>query len=173
MKNEVRALLKERAKAMAREPESKSEATDVIHVISFNLAGETYGIEYDFVREVFLLNDLTILPGVPSHISGIINVRGQILPVVNIKKIFNIPERGISERMRVIILENEKMEFGILADRVDPIQTIRLEDINPLPVTVSDTGAQYLAGVTKENLIIINAGKLLMDKNLVVNSNIT
>jgi len=71
-----------------------------------------------FVREVYPLRDFTVLPGVPTYIFGIINVRGQILPVIDIKKFFNLPEKGLGDLNRVIILYNDQMEFGILSDVV-------------------------------------------------------
>jgi purine-binding chemotaxis protein CheW len=172
MKKEIRNILKERARLMAQEPGLEKESTAVIDVITFTLGRESYGIESSFVREVYPLKDYTILPGVPSFISGIINVRGQILPVVNIKKFFNLPETGLGELNRVIILENESMEFGILADMVENTQTIEVEDIHSVPLTVTGIGVDYLMGVTRENLIILNAKNILSDKNIIVNDEV-
>lgn len=172
MKKEIRTKLKNRAIAMAQEPEHKKEASAIIEVIAFTLVVETYGIESAFVREVWPLKDFTALPGVPSYILGIINVRGQILPVVDIKKFFNLPEKGLGELNRVIILHDDQMEFGILADAVHGTQTIELEDIQVAPPTVSGIGEEYIRGVTKENLIILNADRILSDKTIVVNDNV-
>jgi len=96
----------------------KKEASIIIEVIAFTLVTEIYGIESNFVKEVYTLTDFTPLPGVPSYIFGIINVRGQILPVIDLKKFFNLPEKGLGELNKVIILSNGLMEFGILADVV-------------------------------------------------------
>jgi purine-binding chemotaxis protein CheW len=172
MKKEVRTLLKNRAIALAHEPEQKKVASAVIEIITFTLASEIYGIESAFVKEVYPLKDFTPLSGVPPFVFGIINVRGQILPVVDLKKFFNLPEKGLGELNRVIILCNDLMEFGILADVVHGIQTIDLEDIHVVPFTVSGIGEEYLKGVTKESLIIIDADKLLSDKSIVVNSEV-
>jgi purine-binding chemotaxis protein CheW len=172
MKNELRTILKNRARVMAQEPEIEREGIEGTLVIAFDLAGETYGIESEFVKEIYPLKDFTPLPGVPSYISGIINVRGQILPVVDIKKFFNLPERGMGELKRVIILENEQMEFGIVADSVNDTFLIELRDILALPVTVSGIGSEYLKGVTKKNLIILDAQKLLNEKSIIVNEEV-
>jgi purine-binding chemotaxis protein CheW len=169
MKKEIRTILKNRAIAMAQEPEQKRAASATIEVITFTLAAETYGIESAFVREVYLLRDYTPLPGVPPYVFGIINVRGQILPVVDLKKFFNLPEKGLGELNKVIILRNDQMEFGILADEVHGTQAIELEDIQVVPPTVSGIGEEYLKGVTKESLIVLNAERLLSDKNIIVN----
>jgi purine-binding chemotaxis protein CheW len=158
---------------MAKEPEQKRAASAVIGVIIFTLAAETYGIESAFVREVYPLKDFTPLPGVPSYIFGIVNVRGQILPVVDLKKFFNLPEKGLGDLNRVIILYDDQMEFGILADVVQGTQDIELEDILTVPPTINGIGEEYLKGVTKERLIVLNAKRLLSDKNIVVNDVVT
>jgi purine-binding chemotaxis protein CheW len=172
MKREIRTLLKERARAIAQEPQPERDSTKVIDVITFSLGVESYGIESSFVREVYPLKDYTILPCVPSFIAGIINVRGQILPVVNIKKFFNLPETGLGELNRVLILSNESMEFGILADLVESTQRVKVEDIHSVPLTVTGIGVDYLMGVTSDNLIILNAGNILSDKKIIVNDEV-
>jgi purine-binding chemotaxis protein CheW len=172
MKKEIRAKLKNRARVLAQEPEQKKVAAAVIEIITFTLAAETYGIESAFVREVYPLKDFTSLPGVPPFIFGIINVRGRILPVVDLKKLFNLPEKGLGELNRVIILCNDQMEFGILADVVHGTNIIELEEIQVVPFTVSDIAEEYLKGVTNKNLIIIDAVKLLSDKSIVVNEEV-
>ena len=141
----------------------------ITEIIEFILAAESYGIESAFVREVYPLKDYTPLPGVPPYIFGIINVRGQILPVVDLKKFFNLPEKGLGELNKVIILRNERMEFGILADAVHGTQVIYAGRYVAAPPTVTGIGEEYLKGVTKERLIVLYAEKLLTDKNIVVN----
>jgi len=112
------------------------------------------------------------MPGVPPFIFGIINVRGQILPVVDLKKFFNLPEKGLGELNKVIILCNDQMEFGILADVVHGTQTIEVEDIQVVPFTVSGIGEEYLKGVTKESLIVLNAERILSDNSIIVNEEV-
>jgi purine-binding chemotaxis protein CheW len=172
MKKEIRASLKMRADAMAKEPEQKRETSAIIEIIEFTLASEVYGIESAYVREVYPLKDFTPLPGVPFFIPGIVNVRGQILPVVDLKKFFNLPEKGLGELNKVIIIRNNLMEFGILADAVNGTKAIYMEDILPAPLTVTGIGEKHLIGVTKDQLIILSAENLLADKNIVVNDEV-
>jgi purine-binding chemotaxis protein CheW len=172
MKKEVLKILRERAIALAQEPEQKKVASALIDIITFTLAAETYGIESALVREVYPLKDITPLPGVPPYIFGIINVRGQILPVVDLKKFFNLPEKGLGEMNKVIILSNGHMEFGIMADNVNGTQAIELEDILAVPPTVSGIGGKYLKGVTKEHIIVIEAEGLINDEKIIVNEQV-
>jgi purine-binding chemotaxis protein CheW len=172
MKKETLAKLKERAIALAQEPEQKGEVSAIIRLIVFSLADESYGIESAFVREVYPLKDFTPLPGVPSYILGIINVRGQILPVVDLKKFFNLPEKGMGELNKVIILHNGQMEFGILADIVEGIQGVALDDILETPPTVTLIGGKYIKGVTKEHVVVLEAESILTDIKIIVNEEV-
>jgi len=172
MKKEVRAILKSRAIAMAREPEQKGAASATIGLIAFTLAAENYAIESALVREVYPLKDFTPLPGVPSYIFGIVNVRGQILPVVDLKKFFNLPEKGLGDLNRVIILCNDQMEFGILADVVHGTHNIEPEEIQVVPFTVSGIGEKYLKGVTKEHILVLEAESILNDEKIIVNEQV-
>jgi purine-binding chemotaxis protein CheW len=173
MNKEIRSILKKRAALLAAQPELMRDSSIIIEIVEFNLAAEIYGIESSFVREVYPLKDFTYLPGVPQFILGIINVRGQILPVIDLKKLFNLPEKGIGELNKVIILNNEQMEFGILADEISGIRIIYRDDILPVPPTITGIGERYLKGVTKDQLIILSAENLLSDKNIIVNDDVT
>lgn len=173
MKKETRSLLKIRATALAAEPEKKRDNSAKTEIIEFTLATESYGIESSFVREVHTLKDFTPLPGVPSFILGIVNVRGQILPVVDLKKFFNLPFKGLGELNKVIILHDDLMEFGVLADEVTGMKEILFEDVLPVPSASIGIGEKYLKGVTKNRLILLSAENLLSDKNIVVNEQVT
>ncbi|OGU47487.1 MAG: chemotaxis protein [Ignavibacteria bacterium RIFCSPHIGHO2_02_FULL_56_12] len=167
------SILKARARALAKEPEQAVAARSFIEITEFRLASETYGIESSFVREVYPLKDFTPLPGVPPFVLGIVNVHGQILSVVDLKKFFNLPDKGLGELNKVIILHNGRMEFGILADAVLRTQSVPLDAIQAPPVTVTGIGAEYLKGVTGERVILLDAQKILDDKKIIVNEFVT
>ena len=100
-----------------------------MEIVEFLLARERYGIEASYVREVYPLNDLTPVPCVPPFVLGIINVRGQIISVIDIKKFFDLPEKGLGDLNKVIIIESDDMEFGILADEIVGIGKLRQEEL--------------------------------------------
>ena len=165
---ESHAILRERARALARESEQAISAQEFLEIVEFRLASETYGIESMFVREAYPLKELTPLPGVPPFMLGILNVRGQILSVVDLKKFFDLPENGLGQLNKLIILRNEQMEFGILADNILGSRSIALEAIQAAPPTVSGVGAEYLRGVTAERVILLDAQKILGDEKIIV-----
>ena len=154
---------------MALEHDQNKVTSATVEIIEFALATESYGIESAFVKEVYPLKDFTPLPGVPSYIMGIVNVRGQILPVVDLRKFFSLSERGLGEMNKVIILRNDQMEFGIVADVVEGTRTLAIDDIMATPVTVTGIGETYLKGVTKEHIVVFDAESLLNDKKMIIN----
>jgi purine-binding chemotaxis protein CheW len=169
---EKRSLLKKRAQALALRENDETGQQECIEIIVFRLAYETYGIETAFVREVYPLKDMTTLPGTPSFVIGIINVRGQIVSVVDLKKFFNLPEKGLGELNKVIIMCNERMEFGILADVVEGTQSVALEEIMAVPPSVIGIGKKYLKGVTKEHIVLLEAESILNDEKIIVNEKV-
>ena len=169
---ERRTLLKQRAQALALRENDETGQQGCIEIVVFRLAHETYGIETAFVREVYPLRDMTILPGTPSFVKGIINVRGQIVSVIDLKTFFNLPERGIGELNKVIILCNDRMEFGILADIVEGTQSVALKEIMAAPPGVIGIGKKYLKGVTKEHIILLEADSILNDEKIIVNEEV-
>jgi purine-binding chemotaxis protein CheW len=172
MDKETGLILKRRALNLALEPQTPKDISTILEIIEFKISGETYGIETAYVMEVYPLKYFTPLPGVPSFILGIVNVRGQIFPVVNLKKFFNLPTKGLGELNKVIIIHNHYMEFGILADEIVGTNIIYLEDILPVPLSINGIGEKYLRGVTKNQIILLSAENILMDKNMIVNMDV-
>lgn len=166
-----RKLLKARAAALAKKPQMK-EADEYIEVVEFLLAHEKYAIQSVFVSEVYPLKELTPLPCTPQFVAGIINVRGKIISVIDIKKFFDLPEKGITDLNKVIIIHNGMMEFGILADAVVGATQIPLRDIQPSLPTLIGIRAEYLRGVTKDGLVVLDAEKMLSDKKIVVHEEV-
>jgi len=164
-----RAILKARAQKLAIEKKDETAWQEFIEVVEFRLASETYGIETSFVREVYPLTDYTVLPGVPAFVIGIVNVRGQIISVIDLKKFFHLPEKGIGELNKVIIIQNEKMVFGILADVILGSHSVPIETLQTNLPKISGISGEYLKGISSNHLIILDAGKILIDEKIIVN----
>ena len=161
LSEDSKSILKERAKKLSvREVEEKTDDVN-ISVIEFVLGKEVYAFETKYVREIYPLRDFTVIPGLPTFILGVINVRGQIISVVNLKKLINLPEKGIGELNKVIIIENEKMEFGILADVINGTTTININTIQNKLNNSSELANVFLQGITKDHIIIFNYNKIL------------
>lgn len=162
------SILKERAKLLAKRLVEEETDDFCIEVVEFQLSHERYGIEAQYISEVYPLKGLTPLPFTPPFVMGIINVRGQILSVMDIKIFFDLPVRGITDLNKVIILKCNDMEIGILADMIIGVQFVPARAIQPPLPTLTGIRADYLKGITGERLIILDARKLLADKNIIV-----
>jgi len=159
-------ILRKRAAALAQEF-NKETNVESVHVVEFMLSNERYGIDARSVREVHVFKELTPLPGAPDFILGIINVRGQVISVTDLKSILSLPEVEPTEHSKVIILANSQMEFGILADAVLGARSLPTSDIQPLPA-IGSSKQNYFVGVSNEPTMILNANELLNDPALLV-----
>ena len=160
-------ILGARAEVLARETEETKEK-DSFEIVEFLLANEYYGLESRYIREVYPIRDYTPLPGAPSFVLGLINVRGQIVSVIDIKKFFDLPDKGISDLNKVIIIHNDTMEFGILADEILGVRNVVPGEIRTPPPTLTGIREEYLRGITREQIVILDAKRLLEDGNIVV-----
>jgi purine-binding chemotaxis protein CheW len=160
---ERKRILKERARILAREEEAHQVVRARMEVIEFVLAYERYAIESRWVREVYPLKEITPLPGTPAFVLGIINVRGQIVSVVDLKKFFDLPDKGLTDLNKVIIMGDGNVEFGLLADAVPGMRQIPRDEIQPPLPTMTGVRAEYVQGLTADRLAVLNVAKILAD----------
>lgn len=164
----LKKILKERAIALAREAQVET-AGSAIDVLEFDLAYERYSLELTYIREVCPLVELTPLPGTPDFVLGIVNVRGRVVSVIDIRKFFDLPDKGLSDLNKVVILTSGTREFGVLTDRIICTRSLVTATLQESLPTLTDVRSQYLKGVTGERLIVLDAGKILRDEKLIVN----
>ena len=165
-------ILKARAQALAREPAPKvTEA--VVEIVEFSLATERYGIETGAVREVFPFKELTPVPCTPSFFVGIVNVRGRMIAVVDLKKFFDLPASGLHDLHQVIILHSAEMNLGILADDVAGVRSVPVSQLQASLPTLGGIGQHYLRGVTGERLVILDAARILADPRIIVQEEVS
>ncbi len=165
-------ILDARAKILAVEPQEIQIDEHKIEVVEFLLAHERYALQTEFIREIYPLNDLTPLPGTPSFVLGVINVRGRIVSIVDLKKFFELPEKGLTDLNKIIIIQSDIMEFGILADEIVEVRTILVSELQTSFITLTEIRSEYLKGVTQDRLVVLDAEKILSDKKIVVNDEI-
>jgi purine-binding chemotaxis protein CheW len=165
-------IFKARARALAQELGKPAESGNYLEILEFSLAYERYGLETSFVREVYPLKELTPLPCTPPFVLGIINVRGQILAVIDLKRLFNLPSRGLSDLNKVIILRRGRLEVGLLVDAVTGVRSVPLPELQTSLPTLEGLSPDYLKGITSDALIILDAEKILADPKLIVHEEV-
>ncbi|HZZ41419.1 MAG TPA: chemotaxis protein CheW [Tepidisphaeraceae bacterium] len=161
-------ILKARARSLAR-PSASAQSPDAsIEVVEFRLAQELYAVEQRYVEEVLPLKDFTPLPGTPPFLPGIVNVRGKVLAVIDIKKFFGLPDAGIADLHAVIVVRVNDVEAGILADLVGGARSVPRATIQPPLPTLNGIRAAYLKGITAQCTAILDVPAILNDPAVLV-----
>jgi purine-binding chemotaxis protein CheW len=168
---EARRVLGARARAAARVP-ARPDAAELLEVLVFSLAGETYGVEIRHVREVCQLRDLTPVPCTPAFVAGVMNLRGRILATIDLRRFFDLPARGLTELNRVIVLGGGEGELGLLADSVDGVRSVRAADLQGGLATLTGVRERFLKGIAGEMLAVLDGDRLLADPGLKVDEQV-
>ena len=168
---EARRILEARARAAARPP-IKPDDAERLEVLAFSLAGETYGVETSHVREVCQLRDLTGVPCTPPFVAGVMNLRGQILAILDLRKFFELPAQGLTELNRVIVLRDSDNELGLLADSIDGVRPLTASDLQEGLATLTGVRERFLKGITGRMLAVLDGRRLLADASLKVDEQV-
>jgi purine-binding chemotaxis protein CheW len=166
-RTDIAAVLQARAQALARRAEP-AESGQTLEVLEFRLASERYAMETRYVRAVHPLRNLSPLPCTPAFVTGVVNLRGHIVPVLDLKKFFGLPEQGLTDLHRVILVGDGDFEFGLLADVDVGMRAIPADRIQPAPVTLDGVGADYLKGVMPDGLVLLDMATILADPRILV-----
>ncbi len=163
-----KAILKERAQLLARERASVPEQ-GTARGPGISPRREHYAVELSRVREVCPLKDFAEVPGTPPFIFGVVHVRGRIVSVIDLKRFFDLPAKGLTDLNKVIIISDDHMEFGLLADAVPGVRQVAAADLSPSLPTLTGARLDYLKGVAAGPLIVLDADKLLSDPRIKIN----
>ncbi len=161
------ARLRERSRQWAGVIDDQAPA-DGFEVLRFGISGELYAIASEHVAQVLPLSQYTPLPSTPAYVLGIVNVRGRIVSVLDLRVLFELPVDSLSERNFLLILQSPQMEFGVLIDQVLGIAQIRRDALQKAPVNLTGVRANYLLGVTDEQATVLDGARLLGDPELTV-----
>lgn len=162
------SVLKARAKELAKPPVSEDQSVDLVEIVEFTLGPEHYAFPSSLVSEVFRLVEITPLPSLPPFVMGVTNVRGRILSVVDIRRLLDFGDTGLTNLNRAIILSDGDMEVAVLADEVTGVYTSDSEKWQKSLPTLVGKREAYLRGVTKDRVVVLDAEKLLRSKDLLV-----
>jgi purine-binding chemotaxis protein CheW len=141
-------------------------------VLEFRLAQERYAVESQYVQEVHPLKELTPLPCTPPFVVGIVNMRGRIVPVLDLKKLLDLPEKGLTDLHLVILVRGAAFEVGILADVIVGVRSIPFETLQPSLPTLTGVRSQFLKGVTAERMVVLDLARILADPRIIVHDEV-
>ena len=152
---------------MANNATQKTTSDDpVLQWVTFRLAGETYGINVMQVQEVLRYTEIAPVPGAPDYVLGIINLRGNVVTVIDTRNRFGLPSGEMTDNTRIVIIETEGHVIGVLVDSVAEVVYLRQSEVETAPNVGNDESAKFIQGVCHKNnelLILIELNKLLSD----------
>ncbi len=144
-----------------------------IQLVTFQLGEEFYGVDIMQVNEIQKVQEIRAIPNAPNYVDGIFNLRGQIIPIINLHKRFHLRRAELSEEDKLLsgflILSLDDMQLGVYIDKVSRVITIDRNKIQPPPQMISGIGAEYIQGVSNEDsgyLIILDIRRIFDPKEL-------
>jgi len=136
--------------------------------LTFHIADEDYGIEIRFVTEIIGIQSITDVPDMPEYIKGVINLRGNVIPVMDVRMRFKLPEKAYEERTCIVVVNVDDKTVGLVVDKVNEVIDIPETQIEPPPRTKAESG-QYIQGMGKveeEVKSLLDVRKLLYCEDL-------
>ncbi|WP_439135660.1 chemotaxis protein CheW [Pseudomaricurvus sp.] len=146
---------------------SKTSDDPILQWVTFKLAGETYGVNVMQVQEVLRYSEIAPVPGAPSYVLGIINLRGNVVTVIDTRHRFGLDGGELTDHTRIVIIEADKHVVGILVDSVAEVVYLKESEIETAPNVGNEESAKFIQGVCHKNdelLILVELDKLLTDE---------
>lgn len=153
-----------------------AETDESFQLVTFQLGSELYGVDIMDVKEIVKIQAVRLIPNAPFYVEGIINLRGEVIPIINLHKRFYIKKMevqsddGMSEdEGGFIILDIEGNKIGIIIDRIERVVPVNRDEVKPPPQMLAGIGTEYIQGVVRQNdnyLIILDTRRLFSAKEL-------
>ncbi|MCP4758392.1 MAG: purine-binding chemotaxis protein CheW [Fuerstiella sp.] len=144
-----------------------NELEGIMQLVSFQLGKEEYGVEISLVREIILVGEITQVPQTSPHVKGLINLRGKVIPVVDLNLRFGLPAGEPTGETRIVLIDTGGKTIGVIVDAVNKVRRISRDQIAPAPPTVAGLGREYLIGLATLDdrlLILLDIEKALCEE---------
>jgi purine-binding chemotaxis protein CheW len=144
----------------------EKKSTELIQIVVAGLSSEEYGIPITQVQEIIKIPAITKIPNMPDFIEGVINLRGKVIPIIDLKKRFGLEIKKGTEDGRIVVTNTQNQSVGFIADFVSEVIRVDASDIDPVPTIISSVSSEYLNGVCKLDkriIILLNIEKVLSD----------
>src|SRR5574344_3129256 len=146
---------------------ANSSDDPLLQWVTFRLEDETYGINVMQVQEVLRYSEIAPVPGAPSYVLGIINLRGNVVTVIDTRQRFGLPSAEVTDNTRIVITNVDKQVVGILVDSVAEVVYLRQSEIETAPSVGNDESAKFIQGVCNKNgelLILVELDKMMSEE---------
>jgi len=189
---QARQILDRRAKELAIPLDADTDDIESIEILKFRLGGEPYALDTASILELTRITTLTKVPDCPAFVHGITNLRGDVLAIMDLRRLFNMrpipasefrepgsavsrdsdgessPGISADEQPWMLVLGGERAEFGIIIDEADEVCSIETREIFPAAVSLPSVQRDVLRGVTEDALLVLDGNALLADQRLVI-----
>ncbi len=149
------------------EEEVKKSDTELLQLVTFSIGDEEFGVEILKVQEINRMMEITRVPKAPDFVEGVINLRGRVIPVIDLRKRFGLESKVHDKDTRIIVIEINKMIVGFVVDAVSEVLRIPADTVEPPPPVVAGLDSEYISGVGKLEdrlLILLDLDSLLSRK---------
>ena len=167
-KEQKQAILDERAAFLAQTPLASAQKDKQLEVLEVVIEKEKFALEARFVREASKVTSLTRLPCTPDFVLGLINFRGQILPLIDLRNILELPARNEKSELQVVVVQTELAKAGIAVDEITGISSIGESELQSAKQLVSTMMVPLLKGVRADRLAVLDIEKVFADPRLIV-----
>ncbi len=141
----------------------KGGSRDLLQLVSFNIGNEEFAVDILKVQEINRMAEITKVPKSPPFVEGVINLRGKVIPIVDLRKRFNLEERKTTKETRIIVVDMDGKVVGLIVDSVSEVLRLPADTIEPPPPIVAGIEAEYIKGVGKLDdrlLILLDLNKI-------------
>ncbi len=159
------AVLRERARMLAQPARDAAPPLRTLPWLLFALGENRFGLEVAHVREVVAVTELTPLPAVPAFVAGVLPLRGELVSVIDLKAWFELPPKGLSDFLTVIVLTSA---MGLLVDRVLGTADLHPDELHPAPATLQGHAAAAVRGRAPDGTALVDGEKLMAERGLII-----
>ncbi|PFG07810.1 MULTISPECIES: chemotaxis protein CheW [unclassified Marinobacter] len=146
--------------------QNQTKDDQVLQYVTFRLDDETYGINVMQIQEVLRYSEIAPVPGSPDYVLGIINLRGNVVTVIDTRRRFGLNDADITDSSRIVVMESADQVMGILVDSVAEVVYLKSSEIETAPNVGSEESARFIQGVCNKNgelIILVEFDKMLTD----------
>jgi purine-binding chemotaxis protein CheW len=140
-----------------------------LHIVGFQVGRETYGVPIASLHEIVRVTEITSVPDSPEYIEGVINLRGKIVSVIDLRKRFGVKENGNPKKNRILVVESHGRLTGLIVDSASDVVKIPMEDVEPPPAVFQEGGLNCVTGLGKYKtrlIILLDMNKLLANSSM-------
>jgi len=142
----------------------KKKDVELLQLVTFSIGGEEFGVDILKVQEIIRMLDITRVPKAPDFVEGVINLRGKVIPIIDLRKRFGLASKGHDKNTRIIVIDINDMIVGYIVDSVSEVLRIPADTVEPPPPVVAGLDSEYISGVGKLDdrlLIFLDLDRLL------------